>query len=170
MLRFVRDAANEEFEEYGRRLCVTIDGVPTIDNKTSDEVLGKVKSLIKETSCDIPDVVIDRAHRIGKGYNNKTTNVHCKSIIVRFTTFRYRAMFYRSSLKNNVKLKLDLTKNRYKTFTRAIETVKSYDNVNYVMVDINCRLKVVLKDWGGKCFTDIMSLKEILEKEGTNQV
>ena len=164
--------ANEELEQYGRRLCVRIDGVPTVDNETSDEVLDKVKSLIKETSCDIPDVVIDRAHRIGKGYNDRKTNVRCKSIIVPFTTFRHRAMFYRSgaNLKSNVKLKLDLTENRYKTFTKAIETVKSYDNVNYVMVDLNCRLKVVLKDGSSKFFTEIMSLKEILEREGTNQV
>ena len=157
--------ANDELEQYGRRLCVRIDGGPTIDNETSDEVLDKVKSLIKETSCDIPDVVIDRAHQTGKGYNGK-------SIIVRFTTFRNRTMFLRSraNLKNNVKLTLDLTKNRYKTFTRAIETVKSYDNVNCAMVDINCRLKVALKDESSKFFTDIMSLKEILEKEGTDQV
>ena len=144
----------------------------TVDNETSDEVLDKVKSLIKETSCDIPDVVIDRAHPIGKGYNDRKTNVLCKSIIVCFTTFRHRTMFYRSgaNLKNNVKLKLDLTKNRCKTTTKAIEAVKSYDNMNYVMADIDCWLKVVLKDRSGKFFTDIMSLKEILEKEGTYQV
>ena len=63
--------ANEELEQYGRTLLLRIDGVPTVDNETSDEVLDKVKSLIKETSCDIPDVVIDRAHRTGKGYNDK---------------------------------------------------------------------------------------------------
>ena len=81
-------------------------------------------------------------------------------------------MSYRSTanLKKNVKLKLDLTKNRYKIFTKAIETVKRYDNVNYVMLDINCRLKVVFKDGSGKFFTNIISLKEILEKEGINQV
>ena len=43
--------ANEDLEQYGRRLRVRIDVVPTVDNKTSDEVLDKVKSLIKETSC-----------------------------------------------------------------------------------------------------------------------
>ena len=63
--------ANEELEQYGRTLLLRIDGVPTVDNETSDEVLDKVKSLIKETSCDIPDVVIDRTHRIRKGYNDK---------------------------------------------------------------------------------------------------
>ena len=112
-------------EQYGRRLCVRIDVVPTVDNETSNEVLDTVKSWIKETSCDIPDVVIDMAHRIGNGYNDKKTNARCKSIIVRFTTFRHRTMFYRSraNLKNNVKLKLNLTKSRWKIFTKAIETV-----------------------------------------------
>ena len=43
--------ANEDLEQYGRRLRVRIDVVPKVDNKTSDEVLDKVKSLIKETSC-----------------------------------------------------------------------------------------------------------------------
>ena len=90
-------------------------------------------------------------------------------MVVHFTTFRHRTMFYwsRANLKNNVKLQLDLTNNRYKIFTKAIETVKSYDNVNYI---INCRLKVVLKDGSGKFFTDILGLKEILEKEGISQV
>ena len=60
--------ASEELQHYDRRLCVRIDSVPTVDNETSDEVLDEVKSLINETSCDIPDVVIDRADRIGKYY------------------------------------------------------------------------------------------------------
>ena len=149
--------ANEELERYGRRLGVRIDGVPAVDNENSNMVLDKVKSLIKETSCDIPDVVTERADRIGKGCNDKKTNVCCKSIIVRFITFRHRTMFYRSraNLKNNVKLKLDLRKIRYKIFTKATETVKSYDNVNYVAVNINCRLKVVFKDGNCKFFTEL---------------
>ena len=49
--------------------------------------LGKLKSLIMESGCEIPDVVIDRAHRLGRGYKDKTRNVRCKSIIVRFSAF-----------------------------------------------------------------------------------
>ena len=43
--------------------------------------------------------------------HDKKTNVRCKSIIVRFTTFRHGTMLYRSgaNFKSNVKLKLDLT-------------------------------------------------------------
>ena len=65
----------KSWKSISRRLCVRIDGGPTVDNETSDEVLDKLKSLMKETSCDIPEIVIDRARRIGKGYNDKQTNV-----------------------------------------------------------------------------------------------
>ena len=93
-----------------------------VKNETFDEVLDKVTSLMEEAECDIPEVVIDRAHRIGKGYVEKNSKKLCKSIIVRFSTFRHRTKFYRSrsKLKNNAKAKLDLTKSRYTIFTTAI--------------------------------------------------
>ena len=84
--------ANEELEQYGRKLCLRTHGIPTVDNETSEEVLDMVKSLIKETSSDIPDVVIDRAHWIGKSYKDKKSNACCKIIIVHFTTFKHRTM------------------------------------------------------------------------------
>ena len=159
--------ANEELEQYGRRLCLRIEGVPSAENEKSDEVLDKVRSLIKEAECDIPDVVIDRAHRIGNGYLDKKTNRNCKSIMVRFTTFRHRTSFYRNrnKLKRNVKVKLDLTKTRYKIFTDALESVKQCEVVNFVMVDINCRLKVVFKSGRSKYFTDSSSLNDAIEEE-----
>ena len=68
------------------------------------------------------------------------------------STFRHRTKFYwsRSKLKNNVKVKLDLTKSRYTIFTKAIETANQSNVVDYVMVDINCRLKVVFKNGRSK--------------------
>ena len=55
-----------------------LKGVPSVENEILNNVLDKVKSLIKESGFDIPDVVIDRAHRIRKGH--KTRNVSCNSI------------------------------------------------------------------------------------------
>ena len=63
---------NEELEQYSRRCCLRIEGVPSVENESLDDVLCKVKSLITESGCEIPDVVIDRGHRIGKGYKDKT--------------------------------------------------------------------------------------------------
>ena len=91
----------------------------------------------------------------------------CKSIIVRFSTFRHRTKFYRSrsKLKNNVKVNLDLTKRRCTIFTKAIETTKQSNVVAYVTVDINCWLKVVFKNGRIKFFTDGHSLKRAIEKK-----
>ena len=106
-----------------------------------------MKSLITDSGSEITDVVIKRAHRIGKGYKEKTRNVPCKSIIVRFSTFRHRTFFYRNRNKlKNAKVRSDLTKNRCKIFTDAIDFVKAYRNVDYVMVDINCRVKIFFKN------------------------
>ena len=161
----VLQSENEELEQYGRRLCIRIEGVPTIDNERSEEVLKKVQSLINKAECDIPDVATDRANRTGNGYKDRKTNTSCKSIIIRFTTFRHQAMFYRNrnKLKNNAKVKLDLTRKRYIPFTRALESVKKVSIVDCVMVDINCRMKVVFKSGRSKFFNDDDSLNEAIE-------
>ena len=146
----ILECKNEELDQYCRRCCLRIEGVPSVENESSGDVSGKVKSLNAKSWCEILDVVIDRAHRIGKEYKDKTRNVPCKSTIDRFSTFRHRTSFYRNRNKlKNAKVWLDLTKKRYKIFTDFIDFVKSYKNVdiNYVMVDINCRLKVFLKKW-----------------------
>ena len=81
----VLECKNKELQQYSS-FCLII-GVPFVENESLDDVLDKVKSLITESGCEIPDVVIDRAHRIGKVYKDKTRNVPCKSITVRFWHF-----------------------------------------------------------------------------------
>ena len=56
---------------------------------------------------------------------------------------------------------------RYMTFTRALESVKKVSIVDYVMVDINCRLKVVFKSGRSKFFNDDDDdrLNEAIEQE-----
>ena len=155
---------SEELEQCGRSLCLRIEGVPSAKNETSEEVLEKVKYLVSESGCDIPDIVIDRAHCTGKGYTHKKSNLSCKSITVRFTTFRHRTMLYRNRNKlNKVKVKLDLTKKRYDIYTDAINFVKNYSIVNFVMVDINRRLKVVFTNGNSSFFKSIIDLKESIE-------
>ena len=154
--------------EVGRRCCLRIEGVPSVENGSSDDVLRKVKSLITESGCEIPDVVIDRAHRIGRGYKDISRNVPCKSIVVRFSTFRHRTLFYRNRNKlKNAKVRLDLTKKRCEIFTDAMDFVKAYKNVDYVMIDINCRLKVFFKNGRSSFFDNISDLKNLIFEENT---
>ena len=85
-------ANNEELEQYGRHLCLRIDGVPLETNETSQDVLDSVKNLFELAEMNIPDRVVDRAHRIRHIYNDCVSNKTCKGITVKFTTFRHRTM------------------------------------------------------------------------------
>ena len=89
-------ASCEETEQYSRRLCLRIDGVPSVDRETSSDMREKVKEIYAESNLEIPDLNLDRAHRIGRSYFDKMKKVKCKSIIVRFNTFRHRTLLYRA--------------------------------------------------------------------------
>ena len=62
---------NEELEQYGRCLCLRIDGVPTVKDESSDDLLEFTKSLFNEAKVAVPDNVLDRPHRIGPSYRTE---------------------------------------------------------------------------------------------------
>ena len=43
----------DDNEQYGRRLCLRLGGIPSIDKETSDDVLKKVCDIIAESK--VPD-------------------------------------------------------------------------------------------------------------------
>ena len=73
-MNFNNQSRNEELEQYGRRLCLRIDDVPTVENESSNDVLEFTKSLFKEAKVAVPDNVLDRAHRIGPSYTDRINN------------------------------------------------------------------------------------------------
>ena len=160
---------NEDLEQYDRHLCLRIDGVPVVENETSVDVLASVKKLFDDAQVEIPDAVIDRAHRIGGNYVDRKSKKSCKSIIVRFTTFRHRTMFYRakSKLKNGTRVKLDLTKSRLTLLNKANEHVQNIPSINFCYADVNCRLKVKFKDAKQKdmFFSSFEELQDIADAE-----
>ena len=111
---------------------------------SQNDVLDPVNSLFKEAKVDILESVIDRVYRIGYRYLDAASNNYCKSIIIRFITFRHRTMFYRAKnkLKRGVRIKLDLTKSRYGLLKRAKDHVKEVTSIKFCYADINCHPKV----------------------------
>ena len=63
-----------------------IKGIPRKEKERYDEVLDQLRKLFEEAEVTIPDAVLDRAHPVSK--NNP-------DVIVSFTTFRHRTLFYR---------------------------------------------------------------------------
>ena len=43
-------------QQYSRRLCLRIDGVPSVNRETSNDVLEKVKEICAESNLEIPDL------------------------------------------------------------------------------------------------------------------
>ena len=161
----------DELEQYGRRLCLRIEGVPVEEKEKSDEVRDKVLTFMEndpdnDISLNIPEVVVDRAHRIGQVHDNKE-GPRTQSIIVRFSTFRHRTMFYyeRKGLekKFGIRIRLDMTRTRYGIYKTAINLVKEKANIKYVYCDVNCRLKVKFSDGSEKVFDSIKTLKDLIE-------
>ena len=65
------ELGRDDVEQYQWRLCVRITGieVPADGKESSDDCLSKVKDVFQELNVDVPDLVIDRAHNIGKTEN-----------------------------------------------------------------------------------------------------
>ena len=57
-LNINNQSRNEELEQYGRCLCLRIEGVPTEKNESSDDELEFTKSLLKEPKVAVPDIVL----------------------------------------------------------------------------------------------------------------
>ena len=89
------------------------------------------EKLLEEAEVTIPDAVLDRVHRVTK--NNL-------DVIVRFTTFCHRTLFYRKrgTLKGK-SVHLNLTKSRLKLLNHAKNLVSSRSDIAFCHVDIHRR-------------------------------
>ena len=47
---------NEELEQYGRCLCLRVDGIPAVSNESSDDEMNLAKSLFKEAKVSVPKI------------------------------------------------------------------------------------------------------------------
>ena len=111
-------SSQEELEHCGRRLCIRIDGVPMTENETSSDILQNVKSIIEESSSEIPDVAIARPIELVKHTPTKHLGWNVKALLFCLRHFGIELFYHnRKNLKSDVKVKLDLNRKRYLIFT-----------------------------------------------------
>ena len=84
-LRRVTQQLND-IEQYSRRLCVNISGIPEDPNEDAKKI---VRELADITGAHLEPTDVDVAHRIGRAKPGKT-----RTIIARFTTLSKRQDFY----------------------------------------------------------------------------
>ena len=137
-------------QQYSRRQCLRVDGVKVSDDiETSEDVVKIVHDFMKDVGIKRSDMVIDRVHRIGLSYMNED-NEKVGSIIVNFTNFRVRILFYdkRKNLDRQIKVRIDLTKRNYDLLKKTRDLIKARVNPKYMknifaFADINCCIKIV---------------------------
>ena len=142
-----------------------MEDIPVATDETADKDIEKVENIFKKACSSLSGNVIDRAHRIGSNYKCFKTNNTCRSVIVRFNSFKHRTLFYRNRNKlKGVRIKLDLTKKRYNVLGSARSIADENQDINYVFADINRRLNVDFKNGTSDFFKDIIELNELIEK------
>eukprot|EP00112_Aurelia_sp_Birch-Aquarium-sp1_P020833 Seg546.1 transcript_id=Seg546.1/GoldUCD/mRNA.D3Y31 product="hypothetical protein" protein_id=Seg546.1/GoldUCD/D3Y31 len=94
--------------------------------------------VFNELDVDIPDSVLDRAHRIGKHQTVHGKIIH--QVIVRFTTWRRKTKVYHARKKcSKYRIKLDLTQKRVKLLEK-VNIFLEEKELGYAFADVNCRL------------------------------
>ena len=150
-------------EQYQRRLCLRINGIQCSADETAEDCLEKVKSLFKaELNMEIPELAIDRAHRIGR-VSHAENGKKYQSIIVRFTTWRFRTQVFKARKKTTkFKIHLDLTRKRIKLLAKANGILHDHEDF-FAMADINCRLCIKLEENRFHYFRSETELIELLK-------
>ena len=136
--------AMDEQEQYSRRECLEIRGIPTAIGEDTDEIIKSVGSIL---DVDIDDSDISVSHRIGIPSSTRpetsatvTSRAATAAIIVKFTNRNIRDKLYksRSKLKNfttgdiglgrhndgKIFIQESLTPSRRQLFKKALEIRK----------------------------------------------
>ena len=86
--------------------------------KYRQRMAEKVNAVLKKPKIDIPDAIIDRAHRIGKP--KMVDKMKVQRMIVRLSTWRHHTLVYRArKTSKKFKIHLDLTKPRLDVLIKA---------------------------------------------------
>lgn len=131
-LKVSTERSRDTMEQYSRRNCLRIAGVPEPDDASIENTDEIILDIAKQCDVQLHLQDIDRSHRLKAGKPTSNQNHRPRDIIVKFTSYRARNAFYwgKSSLKicvsyKNVYINEDLTKNRADILKTARQLVKN---------------------------------------------
>ena len=154
--------SQNDSEQYSRRQSLRLHGVHRKKGESAEDCLQIVKNITEheKLKLEIPDAVIDRAHRIGTGRDGKPP-----AIIFKFTTWRHRTRLYRK--REDIyklfkyKVTLDITRVNIKMMDELRKEIEGDEGamnvVEYVFADINCQPTIRMKS---ERFVRFHSVKE----------
>lgn len=109
------ELALDTSEQYSRRNCLRISGVPETNTCTDDYVC----ELANAVGVDLKIEDIDRSHRLGKPMSAATNQTKPRDIVVKFVSYRTRAQFYKARVQTKTKGYKGIFVNEHLTKARA---------------------------------------------------
>ena len=86
----------DDNQQYSRRSCLRIHSIETKTKESNEDIIEKIKECYEALEIPFNEANIDRVHRIGKEYSDKTTGKKVKSIFVKFKSWKSRQQLYNS--------------------------------------------------------------------------
>ena len=121
----------DDSEQYSRRTCLRVNGIPYNGNETAEKSLELVKNEVAKLGVSLSNCEFDRTHRVGFSKDKDGNPVSDRQMIVKFTTFRVRTLIYRSRPKygnrsnDKVRFYIDQTKRRFQLKKIAMDYIKA---------------------------------------------
>ena len=134
----------ERLQQYSRRNCIVLEGIPTHRNESVESLQGKVQTAITSMGISQQEYAseFDKTHRIGPVRNQKEQRV-----IVRFKKHSLCEKIYSQRKKSrNIKVKPSLTKFRLNTLNSTKERFEQCELIDFIYADIQGNLKVRFKN------------------------
>jgi hypothetical protein len=128
------DRKTDDNNQYARRPNLVLAGMNIMRGENPNSIR---KAIINELDrLGIRDAIpdLDRAHRYGSRIGNR------QSVIVRFTSWYARDMFYNKRRECKWKLSADLTDRRQILLNNSMDEAASDPSISYVAVDRNSTL------------------------------
>ena len=165
---------SDDNEQYGRRSCLRIHGFEFKEGN-SGEVMEEIEKCYYVMGIPFNENEIYRAHGIGIRFLDKKWKKKVRSIIVKFKSWKARAVFYKAKLKYYVNgrkkpgltscsVSLNLTKRHYSLLAKTKSIIKDNPAVMFAFTDINYSLALKLNNDKFHYFNSEDELNEILQK------
>ena len=146
----VMDKKLDKQEQYSRRNCILIHGIPEKKGEDTDEAILKVIKEDVGESVDISD--IDRSHRIGKF---RSENPNPRPVIVKFARYHVRRKVFSNKKKlkgKTVSITESLTAKRMEILKKAREelgfkNVWTYDGNIMIKMSVTTKLNRIMNNF-----------------------
>lgn len=87
------ETAMDSADQYSRRNCLTISGIPETENENTDAL---VMELARAIDVDLDIEQIDRTHRLCRPSTRDSPRNKPRAIIIKFATYRARQKLYKA--------------------------------------------------------------------------